>query len=287
LREVLSEPAFPKKECETAKIQSVQELKHLDDEPLSKAFVHLKELYFGEKWGHNELGHEREIPSITRDDIQSFWSGHYVPKGALFAASSGSSRANEAPPAPPPANVSRHIQKDSEQTQIVLAYPSVARSHPQFFAAQLGVSVLSGGMSARLFTEVRERRALVYSVGAQSSSLRATGVCYAYAGTTAKRAQETLTVLKAELMRLPKDVTEEEVERARIGVKAHLLMDQESTGTRVRELLDDLYFQNRILSMEELIAQIDGVTVKDVKTFWTAYPIEPYALVTIGKEMLK
>src|SRR5690242_6526354 len=58
LREVLSEPAFPAKECETAKIQAVQEIKHLDDEPLSKVFVLLKELYFGSEWGHFELGAE-------------------------------------------------------------------------------------------------------------------------------------------------------------------------------------------------------------------------------------
>ena len=162
----------------------------------------------------------------------------------------------------------------------------MARNDPDYFAAQTGVGVLSGGMSSRLFTEVREKRALVYSVGAQASSLRSTGMCYAYAGTTAKRAAETLKVLKDELVRLPSDVTEEEVERAKIGFKSKLLMDQESTGARARELLDDVYFQERVIPLHEVMDQINAVKAADVKKYWEAHPIEPYALVTLGKEPL-
>ena len=305
LREVLSEPAFPAKECDTAKIQSIQELKHLDDEPMSKAFVILKEMYFGSAWGHSEMGREESIPGISRNDIVEFWKTRYIPAGTIVAAAgkfdaeammkdletlfanSGPARPIEMAPATLTTSISKHLKKESEQTQIAMAYPSVPRSHPDYFAAQTGVGVLAGGMSGRLFTEVREKRALVYSVGAQSSSLRGAGVCYAYAGTTAKRAAETLSVLKAELIRMPTDVTEEEVERAKIGFKAHLLMDQESTGSRARELLDDVYFLNRIVPVAEVIQRIDAVKVKHVKAFGAQYPIEPCALVTVGREALE
>jgi predicted Zn-dependent peptidase len=182
---------------------------------------------------------------------------------------------------------SKHIKKDSEQTQIAMAYPGIPRNHPQYYAAQAGVGVLAVGMSSRLFTEVREKRALVYSVGAQASSLRGMGVCYAYAGTTAKRAAETLRVLKAELKRLPTDVTDEEVERAKIGFKSHLLMDQESTGSRARELLDDAYFLNRIMPVQEVIERINAVKAADVRAYAETHPIEPYTLVTIGREPLE
>ena len=305
LREILSEPTFPAKECETARIQSIQELKHLDDEPMSKAFVHLKEMYFGSSWGHTELGNEASIPNITQKDIVNFWKKRFIPAGTIVSAAgkfdpdalikeletlfsnSGLARALDEPPAPPSANVSKHIKKDSEQTQIVMAYPSVPRNHPLYYAAQAGVGVLSGGMSGRLFTEVREKRALVYSVGAQSSSLRGAGVCYAYAGTTAKRAAETLSVLKAELKRMPTDVTEEEVERAKIGFKSHLIMDQESTGARARELLDDVYFHNRIIPVAEVIQRIDAVKAADVRAFGASHPIEPCTLVTLGRDALE
>ena len=83
LREVLSQPSFPEKECETAKVQAIQELKHLDDDPFSKVFVVLKELYFGAEWGHPDLGSETSIPEISRSDIQGFWKGHFLPAGTI------------------------------------------------------------------------------------------------------------------------------------------------------------------------------------------------------------
>jgi predicted Zn-dependent peptidase len=305
LREVLSQPAFPPKECETAKVQAVQEIKHLEDEPLSKVFVLLKELYFGTEWGHFELGAESSLSDISRDDIQSFWKARYIPAGTIVAAAgkfdpeamakevetlfanSGSAWPLDEPPAPERQKVSRHIQKDSEQTQIALAFPCVPRNNPDFYVARSAVGVLSGGMSGRLFTEVREKRALVYAVGAQAISLRGTGAIYAYAGTTAPRAKETLSVLKAELLRLGQDATTEEVERAKIGFKAHMLMDQESTGARARELLDDIYHENRIVPVQEVIEKIDAVKADDVKAYWSSHPVEPYTLVTLGREPLE
>lgn len=194
--------------------------------------------------------------------------------------------ASEKAPPPPLKNLMKHVKKESEQTQIALAFPFVQRNHPDYFAAQVGVGVLAGGMSGRLFTEVREKRALVYSVGAQAASLRGSGVCYAYAGTTAKRAHETLQVLKAELLRLPSDLTDEEVERAKTGYKAHLLMDQESTGSRARQLLDDVYFNDRVVPVGEVIEKIDAVKPAQIKKYWESHPIEPGALVTLGKEAL-
>jgi predicted Zn-dependent peptidase len=180
-----------------------------------------------------------------------------------------------------------HIQKESQQTQIALLFPSVTQDDPQYFAARMAVGVLSGGMSGRLFTEVREKRALVYSVGANTIALRRRGAVCAYAGTTAPRAKETLEVMRAEFVRLGQDCTAEELERARTGVKAHLLMDQESTGSRARGLLDDLFFHDRIVPLEELIAQLDAVTVEGVMRHWSAFPHEPCTLVTLGKEALE
>jgi predicted Zn-dependent peptidase len=305
LREVLSEPAFPNKECETAKVQSIQEIKHLDDEPLSKVFVLLKELYFGAEWGHLELGTEQSLPEISRADIEAFWKARYIPAGTIVAAAGifdadrltakletllsniGEGWADETPAPAPTQRISRHIHKDSEQTQIALAFPCVPRNAPDYYAARTAIGVLSGGMSGRLFTEIREKRALVYSVGAQAVSLRGSGAVYAYAGTTAPRAKETLTLLKAELQRLGQDVNTEEIERAKVGFKAHLLMDQESTGSRSRELLDDVYYENRVVPVAEVVRKIDAVTLDDVKRYWSAHPFDPYTLVTLGREPLE
>jgi predicted Zn-dependent peptidase len=305
LREVLSEPSFPEKECETAKVRAIAEIKHLEDDPLSKVFVILRELYFGTKWGHSDLGREELLPQVSRADIVEHWRRRYISAGTLVAAAgrfdpdvlqrhleklfanTGTAPAVETPPPAPGQPQRQHVNKVSEQTQIALAFPAVARSDAQYFAAQTAVGVLSGGMSGRLFTEVREKRALVYSVCANASSLRGTGIVFVYAGTTTPRAAETLAVLKTELARLGKDLTAEEVERAKIGLKAHMLMDQESTGVRARELLDDVFYEGRIVPIAEVVEQINAVTVADAKQYWESHPFEPYALVTLGKEALK
>lgn len=305
LREVLSEPSFPEQECETAKTQAIQSLKRLDDEPLHKVFVLLKELYFGAEWGHIELGREATVPEVSRPDIEAFWQAHYIPSGTAAAvagkfdpeavqkeletllANAGPAWPQENPPAPPGEHVRQHVYKDSQQTQIALAFPAVQRNHPQYYAARVAVGVLSGGMSGRLFTEVREKRGLVYAVGAQAVSLRKCGAVYAYAGTTAPRARETLQVLKAELARLGQDVTQEEIERAKVGLKARSLMDQESTYYRARELLDDVFYEDRVVPITELVEHVNAVTVEDVRKYWTGQPVEPYALVMLGREALE
>jgi predicted Zn-dependent peptidase len=305
LREVLSQPTFPQAACETAKSLALQELKHLEDDPMTKCFVLLKELYFGTEWGHTELGVPQTVPEVSRQDIAAFWSARYIPAGTIASVAGAFDSdavlkeletlfANSGPAwpldAPPPAltqSLRKHEQKDSEQTQIALAFPAVPHNHPSYFAARLAVGVLAGGMSGRLFTEVREKRGLAYSVGAHITYLRGTGLIAAYAGTTAARAAETLKVLKDELVRVGQDVTEEELERAKIGVKSRLLMDQESTYHRSRELLDDLYYEGRIVPLDEVVQKINAVTVNDVKSYWTSHPVDPHALVTLGRDALE
>jgi len=305
LREVLTLPSFPQKECDTAKTQSIQELKHLEDDAFSKVFVILKELFFGSQWGHPDLGSETSVPEISRADIQGFWQGHYIPRGTVVAAAGkfdpsvmskeletlfnpgGDAWPIETPPVLPSTHIRQHHFKDSQQTQIAMAFPGVPHSHPDYYILRTAVGVLAGGMSGRLFTEVREKRALVYSVGAHTVSLRNLGGIYAYAGTTTPRAKETLDVIKNELARLGDGVTHEEIERAKVGLKAHMLMDQESTYSRAREMVDDVFFEGRIIPLSEVIGRINSVTVEQVKEYWKAHPYDPYTLVTLGREALE
>lgn len=304
LKEVIAQPAFSKADCETAKVQAIQEIKHLDDDTMSKVFVLLKELYFGAAWGHSEFGREQSLPEITRDDVEAFWKAHFIPAGSLVSAvgnfdpealqkhldglfgRSGEPWPIEPSPQPPGRTISKHENKDSEQTQIALAFPCVARKDPKHDAARLAIGALAGGMSSRLFTEVREKRALVYSVGAQVSSLRDNGLIYAYAGTTAPRAKETLSVMLAEMKRLGQDLTQEELDRARVGVKASLLMDQESTGARAREMLDSVFLEGRVVPLQETIDRLQSVTLENARDYWNSHPAEPYALATIGSTPL-
>src|SRR5207237_10808244 len=120
-----------------------------------------------------------------------------------------------------------HLPKDTTQTQIGIAYPSVPIGQPDYYAAQGAVNVLSGGMSARLFTEVREKRGLCYAVSASYSGFKDRASVICYAGSTNERAQETLDVTLGELKRLREGIESEEVERVQAGLKSSQIMQEE------------------------------------------------------------
>ncbi len=150
----------------------------------------------------------------------------------------------------------------------------------------MAVEVLSGGMSGRLFTEVREKRGLVYSVWAGYSSLRDRGSIMGYAGTSNDRAQATLDCLVSELHRMTLGVTEAELDRAKIGLKASTIMQGESTGSRAGAIAHDFFMRGRIRTLEEVTAAIDGVTVDRVNAYLKAHPPGPFTIVTVGPKEL-
>src|SRR5207245_6481974 len=153
-----------------------------------------------------------------------------------------------------------HITKETTQTQIGIAYPSVPAGDPDYYAAQGAVNVLSGGMSARLFTEVREKRGLCYAVWASYQTFKDRASVLCYAGTTNERAQETLDVTLGELKRLKEGIAPEEVERVQAGLKSSLIMQQESTSERAASIASDWYYVGRVRCYDELEAEINTVS---------------------------
>ncbi len=182
-------------------------------------------------------------------------------RGVLASSSGRRHWRGDAPPPPAPANAARsgdHVAKDVEQTQIAVAYGSVPVAHADYYAAMGAVNVLSGGMSSRLFTEIREKRGLCYSVWASYQTFKDRASVVAYAGTTNERAQETLDVLLGELRRLPDGVEMEEVERVQAGLKSSLIMQQESTSARALSLASDWYNLGRVRSFDEIQSAVNA-----------------------------
>jgi predicted Zn-dependent peptidase len=180
-----------------------------------------------------------------------------------------------------------HLTHESTQTHIGLAYPAVAYSDPDYYAAWAAVNVLSGGMSARLFTEVREKRGLCYSVYASLNTLKDRGLVLCYAGTTAERAQETLDVLRSELVRLGEGIGEDELDRCKARAKSSLIMAQESTGSRASSLARNWYHLGRTITLEEVRSKIEGLTVKTVLDYVHTHPAKDFTILTIGPQALK
>ncbi len=180
----------------------------------------------------------------------------------------------------------RHIEHQSAQTHIGLSWPAVPYSHERYYEAWVAVSVLSGGMSSRLFTRVRERRGLCYAVSASLHSLRDRACVLGYAGTTNERAQQTLEAVVHEIRGLPEGLTEAELQRCRAQAKSALIMQQESTSSRAASLARDQWHLGRVRSLEEVRNIIDGITADDVRRYALDHAPRELVLVTIGPDPL-
>jgi len=180
-----------------------------------------------------------------------------------------------------------HIPEQSSQTQIGVSFPSIPYQHDQYFQIRGAVGVLSDGMSSRLFTEVRENRGLCYTVYGMHHSLRDRGSVLCYSGTSADRAQETLDVLVAELVRLADGIQPEELDRLKARTKSALIMQQESSGARAGAIAGDWYHLGRVRTMQEIDRVIGELTCDSINHYLAANPPRDFTVVTLGPQPLE
>jgi predicted Zn-dependent peptidase len=146
---------------------------------------------------------------------------------------------------------------------------------------------MSDGMGSRLFTEVREKRGLCYSVAASCHTLKDRGSVLCYAGTTTDRAQETLDVLVAELRQLSQGIHADELARLKARIKSSLIMQQESSTSRSGSIAGDWYYLGRVRTLDELAAIIDGLTCESINRYLAANPPSDLRYVTMGQRALE
>jgi predicted Zn-dependent peptidase len=303
--DILRRPHLPKAELPAVKALAMQDLQALADDPRGLAMVELRRRYWPLPLGRDRRGTPEGIRRITADKLRAHYERTFGPRGtilsiagniewqrlrdqveALFGDWQGGNDAELK--LKKPVGGKGHIKKDDAvQTQITVAYPSIPFGHPDYFAAQGAVQVLSGGMGARLFTEVREKRGLCYSVFASYQTFKDRASIYCYAGTTNERAQETLDVTLDEVRRLAEGVTDEEVERVQAGLKSSVIMQEESTSARAGALASDWYFLGRIRPIEEIQATINGLTPDAIVNYAKQYPPRDMTVVTLGPKPLK
>jgi predicted Zn-dependent peptidase len=244
------------------------------------------------------------LESITLADIRPYFQQHYMPGGTILGVAGrvdweplrdlvGRLLGDWAPrPAAtvveqPPTEKYHHVPFDSKQTQIGIAYQSVPYRHPDYFQAWGSVGVLSGGMSARLFTEVRERRGLCYSVYAAYHTLRDRGGVFCYAGSTAERAQETLDVTLGELRRLGRGIEDHELGRLKARIKSALVMQQESSSARSTSVARDWYHLGAARTLDEVGRLVDGLTRSSINAYLAEHPPREFTVVTLGSRALE
>ena len=302
--DILRRPHFPPEDLDAAKALALQDLQSLEDEPGSKVMVELRRRFWPMPLGQDRRGTAESIERITIADIRAFHRVRFGPHGCILAVAGNmewnplrdqvgklfgdwSGKAAPPPQMLPPLAGHAHLEKDTTQTQVTIAYATVPFGHPEYYAAHGAVQVLSGGMGTRLFTEVREKRGLCYSVGASYQSFKDVAGVICYAGSLTERAQETLDVTIGELKRLADGVTEEEVQRVRAGLKSSVIMREESTSSRAAVLGSDFYYLGRVRPIEEVQAAIDSLTPATILDYVRKHPPRDFTIVTLGKSPLR
>ena len=302
--DILRGPRLPEDQLEAARLVMLQELRAVEDEPAQKVMIELQRRHYPEPWGRPSQGERAALESTTLADIRQFFARNFRPNGAILGVAgkidwprieeSVERLLGDWNAGPEPEIVERpttvkqaHLTYESNQTQIGIAYPSVPYRDPAYFQAWGAVGVLSGGTSARLFTEVRERRGLCYNVYATYHTLRDRGGVFCYAGTSAERAQETLNVTLGELVRLAEGVQAQELRRLKARIKSALIMQQESSSSRSSSIARDWYHLGRVRTLDEVGRLADELTCESINAYLAEHPPGDFTIVTLGPRELE
>jgi len=278
---------FPEHEFECEKNVVLEEIKAHEDTPEDLIFDLFMEDVFGRSGlGHNILGYEENIRNITRDALFDMYRAYYRP-AHLIVTVAGNIGDNDIPALltssmeqcdEPPCKIldfapSTHDftsrvfvrRKDTEQVQFCLGMPSVRFGDERRFTYKLLSMILSGGMSSRLFQEVRERRGLVYDIVSSNSCFTDCGFFSISAGMRPEKLYEVLTVTMAELKKIKNgDIDADELERMKEKLRVYVSMSSESVTSRMMDLADCEIYYGRNMSDEEFLDKIRLVTLDDL-----------------------
>jgi predicted Zn-dependent peptidase len=288
-------------ELERERTVILQELGQVEDTPDDVVFDRFAEKAFPDQSiGRPILGRAEIIEGIARDRLADYVARSHGPEKLVVAAAGRISHDRlveraaalftDLPgPSPVPATDAAAYrggedreERELEQLHLVLGFPSVGYGHPDDYAHGVLSTLLGGGMSSRLFQEVREKRGLVYSIYSFASAYADGGLFGIYAGCDPDQAKELVPVVCGETVRVADDVTEEEVRRAKAQMKAGLMMSLESTGARAEQLGHQLHAYGRPLTTAEILERIAAVDREAVVRAARSLLSAPPTLAAIG-----
>jgi predicted Zn-dependent peptidase len=279
-------PAFDGSELENEREIVLEEIAMYEDDPQDKVFDVLGEAVFGSHpLGRAIIGRAEVVGSADAEALRAFHAARYVPENIVIAAAgsldhdtlvelvqrSGIERVGGRPPAPaeaPDAQPARRrfFAKETEQYHVCLGAPGLTRDDERRFALRVLDNILGGTSSSRLFQEVREKRGLAYSVYSFQSLYAGSGQIGLYLGTRPDNVARALRVVADELDRFREDpASDEELARSKENVKGRVLLALESTTARMNRLGSSVLAGIPLLSVDEVEARIDAVTIDDLQ----------------------
>jgi predicted Zn-dependent peptidase len=301
--DIVLKPRFEQGAFEPARDLSLQTLASLLDEPQQRAVLEARSRHYPEPINRSGLGTVEGLGALTLEDIKSGWQEHARPGGSIIAVAGAvdikqvsdvfnellcdwSGNAHEPEIAEDAPRGYAHEKDDSNQAQIICVHDAPPAGHEHHMLERVAVSILSGGMSGRLFTEVREKRGLCYAVSASYRSDRDFGSVTGYVGTTPERAPESLDVLLAEFERLRAGAEQDEFDRALVGLKSRVVFSGESTSARAGALASDQHKLGRPRSLDEITDELDAITLDALNAYLSGRTLGRVTIQTLGPDAL-
>ena len=302
--DMVRRPRLPADEFEAARQMVLQGLAGTDDDPSHRTMLALRQIHFPSPWGMPAEGLAADVERLTCDDVRHFCATRLRPAGTIIAVAGRIDWPDfvarctrlfgdwEGAPCDTLSSGARgprtrHVAHDAQQTHVAIAWSQPPYRDDASHEATAALGILGGGSSSRLFTEVRERRGLCYTVSAGYQTHRDFAMAVCYAGTTAARAQETLDVILAEIERLPGTISVEELDRIKARAKSALVMQQESSAARAGSLGRQWYHLGEMRTLSDELARYDRLTVAAVEDWLAAQPPKDLSVVSLGREPLE
>jgi predicted Zn-dependent peptidase len=299
LSDILSEPTFDPDDLSREKNVILQEIGASEDTPDDIIFEHFQATAFPDQpVGRTIMGTRETVKALDRKQLRTYLHRHYRSPDMVISAAGAVSHqqiveeaerlfqpfGGDSAPQPVAAKFvggTRIESRDLEQVHLALGFEGLPQGHANIHSLQVFASVLGGGMSSRLFQEVREIRGLCYSVYAFHAPYHDTGLFAIYAGTDPNDLDELMRVCAAEIEKASETITEAEVMRAKVQMKAGLLMALESSGARAEQLARQMMIYGRPVPLDEIVAKVEAVTVNDVRAAGTALLSRGKPVVTV------
>ncbi len=285
ISDIVLNPVFDEREIEVERGVILQEIGQTLDTPDDVVFDWLQEVaYPDQPIGRSILGPSERVNAFNKTDLSAFTAEHYGPGQMILAAAGAVDhdalvKAAEAlfgSLTPKPQTVlqkatfqggARLENKSLEQVHFTLGFEGPDYRDPLIYTSQIFSTAFGGGMSSRLFQEIREKRGLCYTIFSQAGAYADTGLTTFYAGTSADQVSELAMITMDELKRAADDMSPAEVARARAQMKAGMLMGLESPSNRAERLARMTAIWGRVPALDEIITSVDSVTTGDIREF--------------------
>lgn len=282
LADILQHSTFAEDELARERAVVIQEIAQVHDTPDDVVFDQFQQIMYPDQpLGRTILGPAAQVENYSRDVLADYM-GRYYSAGRMVVVGAGRLEHDvlvemagnafiDLPTAGSTDDLTAKYEggdarktRELEQAHLVLGFDGIAYGDADYYTAQLLSTLFGGGMSSRLFQEIRERRGLAYSVFSFASSYTDGGVFGVYCGTGPDKLAELTPVIADEMHKICEAVTSEEVDRARAQLKSGLLMSLESSSSRCERLGRQMLIFNRSIPIEEMVVEIDAITAEDV-----------------------